>query len=252
MATEPLPTPAPAVETPAAISPFGRVVGIFFSPTATFADIARKPNWILPVILTTVLGIIALTALNQRMNWREYISDKIEKDPRASQLTAEQKERQVEISAKVTTYVLYAAGVFGSIVFVTVVGGILMGAYNLLGGAGAKYSQAMAVVAHAGLVGIVSTPIFLLVLFLKPRGTLDPDNPVATNVAALLPEESAKWLVTLCKSLDIFTIWSLILIAIGFAAVNPKKLKGAKSFVIVFSVWGAYVVVRTLWAFIFS
>jgi hypothetical protein len=44
----------------------------------------------------------------------------------------------------------------------------------------------------------------------------------------------------------------LILIAIGFAAVNPRKLKGAKPFVIVFSVWGCFVVIRTLWAFIFS
>ena len=81
---------------------------------------------------------------------------------------------------------------------------------------------------------------------------LDPENPVATNLAAFLPDDSAKWLVALCKSLDIFTIWTLILIASGFAAVNPKKLKGAKSYVIVFSVWGALVLVKTLWAFILS
>jgi hypothetical protein len=68
----------------------------------------------------------------------------------------------------------------------------------------------------------------------------------------LLPEESAKWLVALCKSFDFFTFWTLILIAIGFAAVNPRKLKGAKSFTIAFTVWAVFVVLRVGWAFIFS
>jgi len=68
----------------------------------------------------------------------------------------------------------------------------------------------------------------------------------------LLPEDSAKWLVALCKSFDIFSIWMLILIAIGFAAVNPRKLKGAKPYTIAFTVWAVFVVIRTGWAFIFS
>jgi len=242
----------PAAEPQAAISPFGRVIGVLFSPKPTFEDIARKPGWILPVILMTVLSIIAVVALNQRMNWREYISDKLEKDSRTAQMSAEQKERQVDISSKVTVYVVYAVGVLAPIVMAVVLGAILMGAYNLLGGAGASFSQSIAIAAHSSLVGLISTPIFLLVLFLRPAGTIDPENPVVTNLAALLPEESAKWLFTLCKSLDIFTIWTLILIAIGFAAVNPRKLKGAKSFVIVFGIWGVYVLVRTMWAFIAS
>ncbi|HEY2547260.1 MAG TPA: hypothetical protein VGI46_14425, partial [Candidatus Acidoferrum sp.] len=59
-------------------------------------------------------------------------------------------------------------------------------------------------------------------------------------------------LVALCKSFDMFTFWTLILIAIGFAAANPKKLKGAKPYVIAFGVWAAYVVVRVGFAFAFS
>jgi hypothetical protein len=247
-----VPAPVPAAEPQAAISPIGRIFGVLFSPKPTFEDIARKPSWILPVILTTVLSIIAVIALNQRMNWREYISDQLEKNPKAAQMSAEQKEKQADISAKFTVYIVYAVGTLAPVVMAVLIGAILMGAYNLLGGAGASFSQSIAIAAHSGLVGLISTPIFLLVLFLRPAGTIDPENPVVTNLAAFLPEDSAKWLVALCKSLDIFTIWTLILIAIGFAAVNPRKLKGAKSFVIVFGLWGAYVLIRTMSAFIFS
>jgi hypothetical protein len=245
-------TPVPAPEAQATISPFGRVIGVLFSPSATFADIVRKPSWILPIIISTLLSIAAVVTLNQRMNWRDYIIQQIEKSPRAAQLSADQKQQQADMGVKFTVPIVYASGVLVPICFALVVGLVMMGAYNLLTGAGARFSSAFAIVAHAGLVGIVSTPLFLLVLFLKPPGTIDPENPLATNLAAFLPEESAKWLMVLCKSLDVFSIWILILIAIGFAAVNPKKLKGAKSFTIAFSVWAAYVVCRVGWAFIFS
>lgn len=243
--------PAPVAE-PQSISPFGRIFGVLFSPKATFEDIARKPSWLLPVILSTILGIISTVALNQRVNWREYILQQIDKNPRAAQLSADQKQQQAELSAKITTYIVYAAGVLISVLFAVIVGAVMMLAYNLLAGAGATFAQSLGIAAHTLVIGLISTPIFLLVLFLRPPGTIDPDNPVATNLAAFLPEDSAKWLVTLGKSLDLFSIWTLILLAIGFAAVNPKKLQGAKPYLIAFSVWGTVVFVKTIWAFIFS
>ncbi len=67
MATSPVPAAVPQ----AAISPFGRVIGVFFSPKATFEDIARKPSWLLPLIISTVLGILSTVSMNQRVNWRD-------------------------------------------------------------------------------------------------------------------------------------------------------------------------------------
>jgi hypothetical protein len=58
--------------------------------------------------------------------------------------------------------------------------------------------------------------------------------------------------MTFCKQIDIFTIWTLILLAIGFAAVNPKKLKTSNALVIALSVWFVYVIVRTGFAWILS
>lgn len=245
-------TATPAPDAPASISGFGRVIGVFFSPKVTFEDIVRKPTMVLPVVLITILSIIVSIGINQRINWREFMSQQIEKSPRASQLSAEQKQQQIEGGAKITPFFTYAAGALGPILVVLIVGLVMWGAYSLLGGAGTNFSTAMGITSHAFLTGLVSSPLFLLILYLKPYGTIDLDNPVATNLAAILPDESAKWLVALCKSIDIFSFWTLILLAIGFAAVNPKKLKGAKSYTIAFTVWAAFVVVRVGWAFIFS
>jgi hypothetical protein len=176
----------------------------------------------------------------------------MEKNPQAANMSAEQKEQRIEGGAKFSTPFTYAIGLLGPIIGILVVALVMWGAYNLLGGANANFGTSFAITAHAFMTGLLSSVLFILVLYLKPPGTVDLENPMATNLAAILPDDAAKWLVAWLKSIDIFTFWTLILLAIGFAATNPKKLKGTKAFTIAFSVWAAYVVCRVGWAWIFS
>ncbi len=239
-------TPQPQLGT------FSRIVGVFFDPKGTFKDIAATPTWIVPVILLLLLSTIACVALNQRMDWRGYVSQQIEKSPQAANLSPEQKEQRIEGGAKMAPIFAYVFGIPVAVLAVLVVAAVMLGAYNLFAGAGASFSQAMGIISHVFMTSILSTAIFLLVLFIKPVGTFDLDNPVATNLGVLVPEDAAKWLVSLGKSIDIFSFWMLILIAVGFAAVNPRKLKFGKSFAIAFGVWAVYVLVKVTGVWIFS
>lgn len=252
MASTPAPvSPVPAEQTQA-VGPVGRIAGVFFSPKVTFEDIARKPSWIAPAALLTVLSIIVCIAINQRVDWREFISQQLEKNPGSAQMSPEQKQQRIEAGAKFSPIMAYVFGTVGPMLFILIVAVAMMVAFNLLAGANANFGQSMAVAAHSAVTGVVSSLLFLLILFLKPYGTVDMENPVATNIAAFLPEGSAKWLVTLAKQIDVFTIWTLILLAIGFAAINPKKLKGSKAFSIAFGVWAVWALLRTGVAFMFS
>jgi hypothetical protein len=244
--------PVPAPEAQVSISPFGRVLGVLFSPGKTFEDIVKKPSWMLPIVLTTILSIAVSFSIDQRINWREFMSQQIEKNPRAAQMSAEQKQQQIEGGAKFSPAFTYGIGLLGPILGALVVSLVMWGAYSLLGGASTNFGTAFSITSHAFLTGLISSPLFILILYLKPYGTADLENPIAANLAAFLPDESAKWLVALCKSFDIFTFWTLVLLAIGFAAVNPKKLKGSKTYTIAFGVWAAFVACRVGWAFIFS
>src|SRR5256884_5574099 len=170
-------TPVPAPEAQASISPFGRIVGIFFSPGKTFEDIVRKPGWVLPLVLTTILSIGVSFAINQRINWREFMSQQIEKNPRAAQMSAEQKQQQIEGGAKFSPPFTYAIGLLGPILAVLVIGLVMWGAYSLLGGASTNFTTAFSITSHAFLTGLVSSPLFILVLYLKPYGTADLQKP---------------------------------------------------------------------------
>jgi len=252
MATTPVTTSMPAPEPQATISAMGRVFGVLFSPKPTFEDIVRKPSWLLPVILLVVLGAVVAVGLNQRINWREYMAQQIEKSPRAAQLSPEQKERQIAAGAKIAPYTSYILGIAAPILLVLILAGIMLGAYNVLAGSGVNYGTALGIVSHAFVPVIVGNLLFLVVLFLKPPGTLDLDNPVATNLAAFLPEGLPKWLEAFAKNIDIFVLWITLLLAIGFAAANPRKLKGAKPFTIAFGMLAVWIICRMGWAFIFS
>ena len=250
MATPPV-VASGAPEAPGPVNHLGRLIGVFFSPKATFEDIARRPSWLVPVLLMTVLGIVTAFVMNQKVDWRDVASKKIEESPRTANMSAEQKEQQLAMSAKVSPYVAYFFGTLGPIIAVVVVAVVMLLAYNLIGGAGAKFGAAMGIVSHAMVVGLLGTLFLILILYLKPPGTIDLENPVATNMGAFLPESTPKALMALAKSIDIFTLWTLLLISIGFTVVNPKKLSG-KALSIAIAVWAVYVACKMGLAWIFS
>jgi hypothetical protein len=245
-------TPAVAPEPQTPVNHVGRIFGALFSPKATFEDIAKRPSWIAPVILLTVLSGIVCFAINQRIDWREYINHQIEQSPQAANLSPEQKQQRVEGGAKFAPIISYVFGVPAFLVITLVIGGVMLGAFNLLGGANLNYKTSLAIVTHSYVPGVLSSLLFILVLYLKPFGTVDLDNPVATNAAAFLQGDSPKWLLKLMGSFDLFSFWSIGLMGVGFAAANPKKLTFGKSLGIVISVWAIYVLLKTGWAFIFS
>jgi hypothetical protein len=166
-------------------------------------------------------------------------------------MTPEQKEQQLAVSAKVSPYFAYVFGTLGPILAVVITAAVLLLAYNVIGGANAKFGQAMGIVSHAMIVGLIGTLLLIVVFYLKPPGTIDLDNPVASNVGAFLPDGAPKALLALAKSVDIFSIWTLLLIAIGFTAVNRRKLQG-KGLSIVLSVWAVYVACKMGFAWITS
>jgi hypothetical protein len=245
-------TPVPAPEAQAPINHFGRIIGVFFSPKETFGSIARRPSWILPVVLMTVLGCIVGFTMDKRIDWREVASKRIEESPRAAQLSADQKEQQIAMGAKISPYFAYGFGLLGPILLAVIVSGVMLGAYNLLGGAGANFKVSIAIVSHAYVVTLVSSLLLLLILFLKQPGTIDLENPIATNLGAFLPDGTSKTVLALGTAIDIFSFWIIFLIGMGFSAFNPKKLKLGNSIGIALTVWAVYEAIRVGITFIFS
>jgi hypothetical protein len=65
-------TPAAQAPEPAP-SGVGRVVGAIFSPGETFASIARRPTWLVPLLLWTALSLGVTAVLLPKIDWEKMI-----------------------------------------------------------------------------------------------------------------------------------------------------------------------------------
>jgi hypothetical protein len=241
-------TSVSAPETQPGINPFGRIIGVFTSPKQTFASVAERPSWVVPLLLLMVLATCVGTLLNTKMNWGEYIRHKAEENVRFEQLSEEKKDQALAGQVKFWSNFSYAVGIVAVPLSTLIFALIYFGAFNLFRGAGLRFGQAFAITTHAFLPTAISSILALIILPLKTYGDVDPENVVATSLKAYLPESAPKPLLALGGSLELFFIWCLVLVAIGFSAANPKKVKPGASFGIVFGLWAVWVLAKVAWA----
>jgi hypothetical protein len=241
-------TTAAVPETPRPIGPFGRVIGVLTDPRPTFTDIARKPNWLLPLVLLTIFGIGLGTILAQRVDWMQVGQRQIERShflsQRINQLPPAQREaaykRQV-ISGEIGAYV---RGAFGAVFLAIVLSAIYLGLFNV-SGASLSFLQSFALVSYGllplGIRDLLGIPIVLM----KDPSAIDPQNFIASNLAAFVPSDAALWKVALAASADIFVLWSVLLMAVAFSAANPKKIGFGKALTITLGVYVFFTLIFT-------
>jgi len=240
--------PNPPAESPSPVSQVGRSAGVFFNPAETFTDIARRPSWLLPLTLLVLVSIGLGIALAQRVNWEEYLSARMDASPAAAQLSPEQRQQRIEAGAKYARLWCYALAPIGMPVTLLFFATLYLGAFNLLANARLNFEQSAGIVAHAMMPLLVSNILAIIVLVVKDPSTIDPEHPLASSVYAFLPSDAPEWLQSIGSSIEIFFLWMLVLVSIGFAAANPRKVTRARAFCIVFGLWGGWVLGKVIWA----
>jgi len=238
----------PSRATTSSDSSFGRIFGVLFSPKPTFESIVRKPSWVLPLILIAVVSVGVVFTFSQRVGWRNFMIRQDQQNSRTQKqmesMTEEQRENMINTQTKVAPIFAYVGMVIGPFIAAVVVGAVLMLAFNLIYGTKIGFVPALAIVSYAWVPGIIGALLGILILFLKDPSTVDLEHLVASNGGAFLADDSAKWLVTLLTAFDLFAFWSMILMAIGFSAADPKKLSFGKALGTVVGVWLIYVIVK--------
>lgn len=245
-------SPAPGEPEPVAkISAFGRVTGALFSPGETFADIARKPSWFAPVAILTVISLVACYFLAQKVDWREFQRKQVESSSFSKNLPQDQKDAAVERGVKFSVPITYAIGLLGPLIFILIVTLAFWASFNIFKGAGLKFGTSFAITAHAWMPAAVGAVLAIVILILKQPGDADPQRIAATSLGFFLSGDSPKWLVSLGSSIDLLWFWTLALLAIGYAAANPRKITKSSAYSVVFGVWVVWVLVKVAIAAMF-
>jgi len=151
---------------------------------------------------------------------------------------------QREMSTKVSLYItegIFIAGPAFVLLIAAIVSVVLWGTINFVFGGKAKFGSIFAVWFFANLPSIFKTLLGIVVIYAggTPE-TFNIKNYAPTNVAAFLPVmETNKALYALASSLDIVTIWSLVLMGMGIAIV--AGVKRSSGYIVVFGWWAIIV-----------
>ncbi len=249
-------TTTPMPEAQSSLSPAARITGVFFSPKSTFADIAKSPSWVAPMLLLFVIYLGLNFALANRADWVQVTKDQIAKSKFASrqidQLPEDQRARAIEQGAGRAKTFRYVRGVCGWPLLILVASAVYFGAFKLVGGARTNFATAFAVTTFAHLPMGLRELIAIPVTFLKDPASIDPENFLASNPAALFGSDLPTWQMVPLAFLDVFGIWAIILMAVGFSATDPKKLPIGKALGIVFGTFFSFMLFFTMLAWVLS
>jgi hypothetical protein len=241
-------TPISAPEGQAEIGAVSRMAGALVNSKRTFADIARRPTWLAPFLVLSLLSVIVGGLLGQKTDWRSFFERQMSQNSRFDQMPQSQKDQILESQVKYAPKISFVFGLIGVASVILMVALVYWGAFNLFTGAGLGFKASFGIASHAFLPSIIGSLLAIVILLIKPRGDVDPEHFLASSVAAFLPDGSPHWLESLGQSLELFWIWTLALVAIGFSAANPKKIKPTGAFLTVFGIWGVWVLGKVVWA----
>lgn len=237
------PSPAQPVAAAPAKNSFQRMVGVFFSPTETFEDIARKPDVLVPLIVlvlfTAITTFLAVPHIDFDAIAQKQIEQMQKQNPNMSDQDAERVARMTKSFGKMAAYV----GPIFIIIGWVIIALVLWGAVRLMGGQG-EYMQSLSTTLYAWFPRMIIGGIIGAVIIMS-RGMVDPTQMpsiVKTSPAFLVEMSEHPVLYALLGSFDVFVIWTIILLVIGFSALS--KLSRAKTATIIVSLWVVTILVK--------
>ena len=246
----------PAAASAPGLSQWQRIANTFSAPSKTFTDIKNgNKSWWLPFLIYIVLGYALFGAVNSKIGMRQIVENQIHQSPKAeerlAQVTPEQRETQMKISVYVTEGVFLATPVFLLVVGL-VISLVMWATINVGFGGKANFGSVFTVWMYSVLPSTIKTILGLVVLYAGTAPeSFNIKNYAPTNLGAFLsPTETAPALYSLATSIDIITIWTLILLGIGVAIVaGAKKNSG---YIAAFGWWILVVLAGAVWAAAFS
>jgi hypothetical protein len=246
----------PAAVAAPGLSQLQRVSNTFLAPSKTFEDIKRgNKSWWMPFVILSVVGYILFAAITLKIGMQTVVDNQMHLNPKQEEQMAKAPPEQRAMSAKIqlgVTEGIFIAGPVFLLIVGAVISVVLWPTINFVFGGKAKFWSVFSVWMYASLPSAIKVLLGTLVIF----AGADPEsfnikNYAPTNPGAFLnPLEANHALYALATSLDVITIWYLVLMGIGLATV--AGVKRTSGYIAVFGWWAIIVLIGVGWAAAFG
>jgi hypothetical protein len=228
----------PAGGQPPGGSEIDHLIGAIAAPRATFASIARRPTWLLAILLLAGLGTAAIWAGYSKVDPGEFVAYlEAMGRPLPASVSAEQILGWTRVSSAV------GAALFAPLTYL-VVAAIFLGLLRLAGGE-LDFRRSLSVTLHGFLPFGVAAVVGLGIAATREEVTmreLESGGLVPSHLGALLGGDASGVVGALASSVDLFSAWCIALLGLGFSIV--AGVSRPKAFGAVGAVWGLGILLK--------
>ena len=230
---------------------FSRLGDVYLSPKEAFEEIGRSPRVLVPIIALILIGLVTGFVLANKVDIQSIVDSQIE-----AAISKGQPPQQIEQARPLLTLVfkgIITCMFFLGCIFNSLILAGFIKLFSALAGAKNRFKSVFSMALFSVLaISLIQQILMIVIAFIK--GTVETTLSniqflVASNLGAvvgsIMGEDALPiYLMHLFRYVDFFTIWMIVLLAIGSAAVS-KKLKTSTA-----AAWlgGAYAIIALIGA----
>ena len=221
-----------------------RPINVLFDPKNTFASIARRPAWVAPLLILMLLGTLTSTLTFGKMDMAQAVREQFA--ARGQTADREQIDQGVALFENLRG-VIALIGLLGFPLIMMAVALVFWFAFQLAGQE-MNYGTSLSVTLHGmmpwAVASLLSLPVILSRDSITAREAMS-GNVLVSHLGFMASPDAAPAWVALLSSVDLFSLWTVILFVIGYrAAANAST---AKACAVVSLVWLGYVSIKVGW-----
>ncbi len=200
-----------------------RLIGVITSPRETFEAVAAHPSWLLMAVVVIILTAAPTMWFQSTEIGRQATLDESVRQMQAfgfpvSDQAYDALRKSIMEPTPARMAISAVAMVAMPLIMWAIIAGLAMGIVGVLMSGAGTFKQAFSAVVHSSVIGVIG--VFVVTPLNYARESLTS----ATNLGVLMPFlPDGSFLARLFGMMDLFRLWWLAVLAIGFAVVFKKK-----------------------------
>ncbi len=218
---------------PAPLSEGARVLDTFVSPSKTFTDLRRSAAWWVPWLLISISSLALAFAMERKVGFEQVTRNQFASSSggRFDKLSTEQQTRQISLSSKILRFTSYGSPVVSLFSFFLMTTAVWT-TFKIAAGAKTPFKTAYAIMVYGSLPSIVEAALGINTLLVGIRPEVAAFNKLVgvTNLAFYLdPATTGSFIREMASTVDVLSIWKVVLMGIGFSCTSKVKRSTAIS-----------------------
>ena len=218
------------------------MVSVLWKPREIFDAIAARPTWGLAMLVLVVLSAVSAAIWIPSIDVEELIRERIASA--GQNVDAAQMDTVIEYTSRLRWVMFLGPVLVFQPIALAVVAFVFYLVFRVTGSE-QRYDQSLGVTTHAfmplGVAALLSIPLLLGSGSISSEEVMS-GSVLASNLGFLAGDDPSPAWATFLQSLDFFSLWSLILLWIGYR--RTTKLPPLSVAISVIAMWGLWILAR--------